>query len=99
MAYQKSSVSDFGRGKSLAGFEYCHQCSTTSGEPPAADELKPGELALNSSDGKVFYKNASNVVKSIPSGFAGVFAVTDPGGGDDQLLTFSNGLLVSKAST
>jgi hypothetical protein len=101
MAYQKSSVSDFGRGKSLSGFEYCHQHSTIPGDVPAAAELKPGELAVNSSsfDGKVFYKNASGVVKSIPSGFTGDIAVSDPGGGDDQLLTFSAGLLVSKTNT
>jgi hypothetical protein len=101
MAYQKSSVSDFGRGKSLSGFEYCHQHSTIPGDAPAAAELKPGELAVNSSSssGKVFYKNASGVVKSIQEGFTGEFAISDTGGSDDQLLTFSNGLLMSKTST
>jgi hypothetical protein len=95
MPYQKSSVSDPGRGKSLTGFEYCHQHSSTAGEVPTAAELKPGELALNSSDGKVFYKNASNVVKSIPGGFTGSFTVNEPVTGSYMLLTFSEGLLIT----
>jgi hypothetical protein len=33
MAYSKSKVTDLGRGKELTGFEYCHQTSSTPGNP------------------------------------------------------------------
>jgi hypothetical protein len=95
MPYQKSSVSDPGRGKSLSGFEYCHQYSNTSGEVPTAAELKPGEIAVNAADGKIFYENNQGVVKSIPGGFTGTLTTYDTNLGQDFVLTFTNGLLIS----
>ena len=68
MAYSKSSVTDNGRGKNLTGFEYSHQHSTTAAEVPAAADLKPGELAVNSADKKIFFKDSSGAVQSIPGG-------------------------------
>ena len=95
MPYQKSSVTDPGRGKSLTGFEYCHQYSNTTGEVPTADELKPGEIAVNAADGKIFYESNQGVVKSIPGGFTGSFYVYDPSAATEMFLTFSEGLLIT----
>lgn len=80
MAYEKSKVSNFGRGKTLAGFEYCHQVSNVSQEVPAASELAHGELALNSADGKLYYKSGTNSVSAVShgvSGFTGDVSFTD----------------------
>lgn len=63
MAYSKSKVSDFGRGKNLTGFEYCHQVSNTSGEKPSSSDLAVGEIALNAADGVVFYRGTSGDVE------------------------------------
>jgi hypothetical protein len=66
MPYSKSSVTDHGRGKNLSGFEYCNQHSTTAAEVPAAADLKPGELAVNSADAALYCKAADGTVKAIP---------------------------------
>jgi hypothetical protein len=41
--------------------------SSVPGSVPAAGNLVPGELAINYTDGNLFYKNASNVVTVIAS--------------------------------
>lgn len=38
--------------------------STTTGNTPASGDLIAGELAINTADGKLFYKDPSNVVKT-----------------------------------
>jgi hypothetical protein len=93
MPYQKSSVSDPGRGKSLAGFEYCHQYSNTTGDVPTAAELKVGELAVNTADGKVFFKKPNGTISSIPSGLSTQINIEDINS-TIHVLSFSNGLLV-----
>lgn len=94
MAFSKSNVSDPGRGKSLSGFEYCHQNSETTGDVPAASELRQGEIAINTADGKLFFKNAG-LVKSLPSGFSGTLTVYDNSIDEIRVLAFENGILVS----
>lgn len=93
MAYSKSNVSDPGRGKSLSGFEYCHQYSNTTGDVPTASELKVGELAVNTADGKVFFKSPSGAVSSIPSGLSTQITIEDLNA-TLHVLTFSSGLLI-----
>ena len=93
MAYSKSSVTDNGRGKNLTGFEYSHQHSTTAAEVPAAEDLKPGELAANSTDKKIFFKDSSGAVQSIPSGLTQVIAIYDNNGYHE--VTIVNGLITS----
>ena len=56
--------------------------STTAGVAPTAGNLVAGELAINTADGKLFYKDSSGVVQVLAtkSGAAGVFtSVTDSG--------------------
>ena len=92
MAYQKSSVSDPGRGKSLTGFEYCHQYSNTTGDVPLVSDLKPGELAINTADGKAFFRKANNTVGSFPSGFSGTIQFSDLDS-NVHVLSLTNGIL------
>lgn len=42
--------------------------STTTGNTPAAGDLAAGELAINTADGVLFYKDPSNNVQQIRSG-------------------------------
>ena len=42
--------------------------STTTGNAPVAGNLLAGELAINTYDGILFYKDPSNNVKQITSG-------------------------------
>lgn len=44
--------------------------SAVGGRQPQASDLEYGEIALNYADGKLFYKNSSNVVSSISGGGA-----------------------------
>lgn len=67
MAYSKSKVSNFGRGRFLAGFEYCHQVSHVTGEVPLASELAVGEVAINTADRALYFKSASGDVLSLPT--------------------------------
>jgi hypothetical protein len=54
--------------------------SSTSGVAPSAGNLVDGELALNSFDGKLYYKNTSGVVTLLASA-AGAVAATNLFGG------------------
>lgn len=42
--------------------------SPTTGNTPLAANLASGEIAINTFDGKLFYKDPSNNIKSISSG-------------------------------
>lgn len=68
MAYEKSRVTDFGRGKQLRGFEYCHQISSTPSEVPSASDLRSGEIAINAADGKLFYLKSDGTVGEVSGG-------------------------------
>lgn len=95
MPYQKSSVGDPGRGKSLSGFEYCHQYSNTTGESPSASEIKPGEIAINAADAVIYHKKPNGQIGSIPAGINAVVTIGDIVLGVDRQLTFVNGVLAS----
>lgn len=95
MPYSKSNVADPGRGKSLTGFEYCHQTSSTSNEVPTAAELKTGELAINTADGKIFYKKANGTIGAVPGGATISMVVYDDDSAANRTLVFQNGILVS----
>jgi len=95
MAYSKSRVTNPGRGKSLSGFEYCNQVSSTPGEAPAASDLQPGEIAINSADGKMLYKSADGSVKSIPGGYTGIIGIFDSDLSIVHQLTFVDGVLTA----
>lgn len=44
--------------------------STTPGSVPTAANLLPGELAINTADGKLFYENSSGVVTEFSAGIS-----------------------------
>jgi len=48
--------------------------STTAGHVPLAANLLSGEVAINTADGKLFYKDPSNNVQSFTAGSSGVSA-------------------------
>ena len=54
--------------------------SGTSGDSPTSGELQHGELGINYADGKLFFKNSSNVIQEL---------LTSPGTSNGQLL-FAN---------
>jgi hypothetical protein len=60
--------------------------SSTGGNIPLAGNLANGELAINITDGKLFYKNNAGAVK--------LFANGATGGGVDQVF-FQNGQTVT----
>jgi hypothetical protein len=93
MAYSKSSVTDNGRGKNLTGFEYAHQHSSTAAEVPTAADLRLGELAVNSTDKKILFKNSSGAVQAIPGGLTQVIGILDNNGQHE--VTIVNGLITS----
>jgi hypothetical protein len=68
--------------------------STVSGNTPPS--LSNGELAINTFDGKIFYRDPSNVIKSIqnfpgPSGLNGEVQFNDSGNlGTDSTFTFDS---------
>lgn len=45
--------------------------SSISGRVPGSSDLSYGELALNYTDGVIYYKNSSNKIRSIAGGIAG----------------------------
>jgi hypothetical protein len=93
MAYSKSKVNDNGRGKSLAGFEYCHQYSDEPSEVPSAGELADGELAINRNDGLIHYRDSAGEVKAIPGGVNTNITVMNENG-DAIIIHVSNGLII-----
>ena len=45
--------------------------SNVAGNEPSASQLEVGEIALNMADAKLYFKDPSNVIKSISSGSGG----------------------------
>ena len=64
--------------------------SGTPSSTPTASELAYGELAINYADGKIFYKNSSNVVADISGSATGG---TSAGGGNTQVQFNNTGVL------
>lgn len=60
--------------------------TTTAGATPSAPNLAAGELAINTTDGKLFYKDTGGTVKSFGGGATG--------GGNDQTF-YLNGQTVT----
>lgn len=60
--------------------------TSTPGSTPAAGNLADGELAINTADGKLFYKDSGGTVKSFGGGATG--------GGNDQTF-YLNGQTVT----
>ena len=42
--------------------------SSVAGKIPAVGDLQYGELALNYTDGKLYYKNNNNIIKTLSGG-------------------------------
>ena len=67
--------------------------SATASAVPLAANLTAGELALNTNDGKLYYKNSSNVVTLLAGATAG-----PAGGANTQVQYNSSGALVGSAN-
>jgi len=67
--------------------------SATASAAPTAGNLATGELALNITDGKLFYKDNSNVVQVLATKGAGTI-----GGSDTQVQYNSSGALAGSAN-
>jgi hypothetical protein len=74
--------------------------SSTALAVPAAGDMQQGELAINITDGKLYFKNASNVVTLLAvAGAAGSGTVTSvSGSGGTTGLTLSGGPIVSSGT-
>jgi hypothetical protein len=75
MAWQDSDIS---------GGKVRLKHSPTAAETIAADGLVPGEVAINTADGKLYYKSASGVL-SIPGDVPVIHASTHQTGGADAI--------------
>lgn len=69
--------------------------SAVAGESLGASGLVPGELAINTVDGKIFYKKSNGTVGAVPGGLTTSFVVFDPDVDQNRTLVFENGILVS----
>jgi len=67
--------------------------STTAAAAPTSGNLAQGELAINTTDGKLFYKDTGGVVRTLASG--GTSAI---GGSDTQVQFNSGGALAGSAN-
>jgi len=54
--------------------------SSTASAAPSASDLADGELAINTADGKLYYKNSSGNVATLADGPSGSGTVTSVGG-------------------
>jgi len=61
--------------------------TTTASAAPTAGNLVAGELAINTNDGKLFYKDSSGVVQTIASKSAAALANSTTGSGATVLAT------------
>ena len=61
--------------------------STTAATAPIAGDLVAGELAINTLDEKIYFKNSSGVVKMIASTASGTVSSVDLSGGTTGLTT------------
>jgi hypothetical protein len=75
--------------------------SSTASNQPAAGDLVYGELAINITDGKLYYKNNSNVVTLLASAAAAALTlpVTVPNGGTGLTTIPINRLLIGNGSS
>ena len=64
--------------------------STVAGERPNANELRVGELAINTADGKLFTKHSDNIVKEITGTGTGSGGGGGGGGVDGEIEDLSN---------
>jgi len=69
--------------------------SNVASKVPVAGDLDYGELALNYTDGKLWYKNNSNVITQLNAGLAGTVTVAQGGTG----LTAIGALSIAVANT
>ena len=67
--------------------------TTTAAAVPTAGNLVAGELALNTNDGKLYYKNSSGVVTLLAGATAG-----PAGGSNTQVQYNSSGVLAGSAN-
>lgn len=67
MPFKKSTITNFGKGQDVEGFEYRHQMSDVDGESPAAGEITAGELAVNTADGVVYVGKSDGTAGVIPA--------------------------------
>jgi hypothetical protein len=51
--------------------------SAVAGKVPTATDLEDGELALNTNDGIIYYKNSGGTISSLSSGGGGSTALTE----------------------
>jgi hypothetical protein len=75
--------------------------STTPTQAPSAGNLVAGELALNTADGKLYFKNSSNVVTLLASSSGASGDVVGPGSAtDDAVVRFdgTTGKLVQNSA-
>ena len=67
--------------------------STTAASVPVNTNLSNGELAINITDGKLFFKNNSNVVKVMMTNPAGLNYPTADGTSGQAIVTNGSGTL------
>ena len=68
--------------------------SQAAAETIGPSGLVPGEIAINSADGKIVYKATDGTVKAIPTGVTQTLFVLDENQ-NTLTLNFTNGLLTS----
>jgi phage-related protein len=68
--------------------------SQVAAETIGPSGLVPGEIAINSADGKIVYKATDGTVKAIPTGLTQTFLILDENQ-NTLTLNFTNGLLTS----
>ena len=67
--------------------------SRTASETIGPSGLAPGEIAINSADGKIVYKATDGTVKAIPGGLTGTVSVMATDG--EHYVTIVNGIIIS----
>jgi hypothetical protein len=76
-----------------------HYYSTTASQVPIAGNLSNGELAINITDGKLYYKNNSGVVTLLANAFAAAGTVTSVNGsGGSTGMTLTGGPITSSGT-
>ena len=65
--------------------------SSTSSNTPSASDLQDGELAINTNDEKLFFKNSSGVVKTIASTAGTIGDVAGPASATDGAMVAFDG--------
>lgn len=69
--------------------------SAVASESIGASGLVPGELAINTADGKIFYKKSNGTVGAFPGGATISMVVYDDDSAANRTLVFQNGILIS----